>query len=394
MAGDGILTIALAIEALRIDPSPTALSIVLTARLLPTVMLLIFGGAIVDRLPRKLSMLSSDLVRGLVVGIAAILIAVNLLTTPILLIMMVTFGIADSLFIPASTAIVPELVPEGDFDSASALTSTSRTITSNLLGPAVGGLIVSFLGIAWSFGLDALSFGISAVCLSLVHPIRKSVSPATTRYHFFQEIADGFRYTKSQRWIWVPIVVAGIANFAAFSPLAAEVPFLIRETFRGSATTLGFVEASGGLGGAIGALAIARYGAPRNRFRAMWFSWATATFAVAAMLVADNPFITGVLLFFSIGLVVYGNVLWEPLVQTAVPKDFIGRVSSLDWLASLSLSPLGLITAGFLIDVIGPRLTMFIGGTVGFIAVIIAVATHIPSPEMANTVSHSEAPTS
>jgi MFS family permease len=60
LIGDGIYTVALALETLRIDNHPLALSLVLAARLLPTVLLLVVGGVIVDRIPRRFAMLASD----------------------------------------------------------------------------------------------------------------------------------------------------------------------------------------------------------------------------------------------------------------------------------------------------------------------------------------------
>ena len=77
LIGDGVYTVALALETLRIDNHPFALSLVLAARLLPTVLLLVVGGVIVDRIPRRFAMLASDVTRGVVVAVIAILVALG-----------------------------------------------------------------------------------------------------------------------------------------------------------------------------------------------------------------------------------------------------------------------------------------------------------------------------
>src|ERR1700686_2768617 len=77
LVGDGVYTVALALETLRIDNHPLALSLVLAARLLPTVLLLVAGGGIVDRVPRRLAMLTSDAARGAAVGVIALLAALG-----------------------------------------------------------------------------------------------------------------------------------------------------------------------------------------------------------------------------------------------------------------------------------------------------------------------------
>ena len=64
MLGDGGFTVTLALETLRVDPHPIGLSYVLAARLLPAVVFVLLGGAIADRVPRRLAMLGSDLARG------------------------------------------------------------------------------------------------------------------------------------------------------------------------------------------------------------------------------------------------------------------------------------------------------------------------------------------
>lgn len=79
LVGDGVFTVALALETLRIDDHPFALSLVLAARLLPTVLLLVAGGVIVDRIPRRFAMLASDATRGLAVAVIAGLVAIGTL---------------------------------------------------------------------------------------------------------------------------------------------------------------------------------------------------------------------------------------------------------------------------------------------------------------------------
>ena len=77
--GDGIFTIALALEALHIDPHPSGLAFVLAARAVPSVCLALVGGVVVDRVPRRMAMLVSDVVRGVAVASIAVLVATGAL---------------------------------------------------------------------------------------------------------------------------------------------------------------------------------------------------------------------------------------------------------------------------------------------------------------------------
>ena len=72
--GDGVFTVALAIETLQIDHSPSGLAYVFAARAVPSVCFALLGGVGVDRVPRRLAMLGSDMVRGAAVGVIALLV--------------------------------------------------------------------------------------------------------------------------------------------------------------------------------------------------------------------------------------------------------------------------------------------------------------------------------
>ena len=113
----------------------------------------------------RLVMLGSDLARGMAVGVVCVLVAVGHIDLAALIGLALVFGIADAGFYPASVAITPQLVPANLLMGASALTGASFQLTSVLIGPAVGGLLVGLLGLARGFGLDAASFLISAAAI-------------------------------------------------------------------------------------------------------------------------------------------------------------------------------------------------------------------------------------
>jgi MFS family permease len=146
LVGDGITTIALAWQTYELTRSPVALSLVLLARSVPMLVLLLIGGAVSDRLPRRAVMLSSDLVRGATVGAIAILSASGLLEVWHLVVLAGVFGAADAFFQPAYSAIFPDLLPKGLLVQANSLTSATRPVTLFLAGPALGGLLVERSG--------------------------------------------------------------------------------------------------------------------------------------------------------------------------------------------------------------------------------------------------------
>ena len=378
LTGDGIFSVALAIVALDVDRSPAGLSYVLAARLIPTVVFLLLGGAVADRVSRRLIMLASDLARGLVVGVVTVLLALGRLTIAELVVMSLLFGVADAAFSPASTAIVPEIVPEGLLVNANALRSTSQTVAMSLLGPALGGVVVGAIGSAWAFGLDALTFVISAGFLLAMRPGPRGPRSSASA---FAHVREGMAFAARNRWFWVTLIAAALANFAAFSPLALLIPLLVRVTLHGSASALGLVFAAGGLGGVVGSMLLARLGSPRRQVAAMCLAWGFSGVAIAGIAGAANPVMAGVFEFAVIGLLVYGNTLWYPLLQRLVPPGLLGQVSSIDAMVSLALSPLGLLAAGVVSAAIGVRATLFAGAVISATTPLYLLVPRVRDPD-------------
>lgn len=379
LVGDGVFTVALAVQTLRVSGSPAALSFVLAARALPTVCLLLLGGVIVDRIPRRVAMLTSDLTRGLVVAGIAVGAATGELRLWELITMAAIFGAADALFLPASTAIVPELLPAHELVNGSALTSGSQQGAQRLAGPALGGIIVASLGTAAAFGVDAASFAVSAACLAVM-TARPGRGAAPGR-SVLADARAGLRYCWSQPWLWVSIIGSGVVNFAAFSPLLVLVPVLVRHVLGQGPAVLGLVLAAGGAGGVAGSLVIARLGAPRLRVTAMWLAWGGASAGVIALGFAPDGWVAGLVFAVVWALVMYGGVLWSSLIQQRVPAELLGRVGSVDLVVSFAASPIGLVVAGLVAGGIGARAALVAGGGLAALMTFCLVVPGVRDPE-------------
>jgi MFS family permease len=378
MLGDGIFNVALPLETLQVDSRPTALAVVLAARIAPTVCLLLLGGVVVDRIPRRFAMLAADAGRGLAVAAIAAGIATGDLHLWALLVMSAVFGIADAFFNPASIAIVPELLPGELLVQGNALTSTSQQVARMLVGPALGGLVIATSGLGSAFALDAVSFAVSAA--SLLAMTRRP-RPARTGHSALADAREGLRYCRSRRWLWLTIVAAGVANLVAFSPLTLLVPLLIRDVLHEGPAVLGLVIAAAGAGGAIASVIAARMGAPRRRMTVMWLGWGVAGLAVAGLGLAPSAWAAGLFVAVNWALLMYGNVLWHSLMQERVPAGLLGRASSMDWLVSFAGSPVGVVVAGLAAGSVGVRAVLLAGGCVAALMALVLLVPGVREPK-------------
>jgi DHA3 family tetracycline resistance protein-like MFS transporter len=368
--GDGIFTVALVIETLRIDPRPVALAYVLVARTVPEVCFGLLGGVTADRVPKRLAMLSADIARCVAVTVIAILVVAHADSLAALLVMSVTFGIADAFFGPASMAFVPEVLPPELLVQGNALNSTSSNLATSLVGPATGGAIVGFIGIAGSFVADAVSFGVSIVTLSLISVRSRPAPSGKTR---LEEAREGLAYIRSRKWLLGNLIAASLANLFGIAPLSVLLALLLRHELHVSAFTLGLVFAAGGAAGVVASLVVAHLGAPRHRIVVMWIAYGLSGAAIAAMAFAPNAIVVGVLSALEIGLIVYGDVLYVAMMQEMVPQELRGRVFSTAFLIAFVLLPVGTVLGGVAASIVGTRTAIFWSGMLAGLCALIVL---------------------
>lgn len=380
--GDGIFTVAIALEALRVDHQPTGLAYVLAARAVPGVVLSIVGGVVVDRIPRRTAMLAADVVQGAAVAVIAFLVLDHAISLWQLVVMGIVFGTADAFNGPASMALLPELVPVEMITQANALNSTSQELSVNLIGPAVGGLAVAVIGTAAAFGFDALSFAVSAGCLFGLHQRSR---PGASGKSMLAEAAEGIHYIVSRRWLFILLMGAAVANLVGMGPYIVLLPVLVRHVLHASPLVLGLVYASAGAAGVVASLLVARLGSPRHLLEAMWTAYCVAGLLLAAISVAPNAWVAAILVAGSAGSVVYGDVLYFTKLQTSVPKHLMGRVSSVSYVMVGTLTPLGMVLGGFAAAALGARGAFLASGLLaaacGLVLLVPGARSMTPEPD-------------
>ena len=357
--GDGVALVALTLLVFDTTHSASKLAWFAAARMTPLVVFLLVGGAIVDRFSRRILLLISDCVRAFLTAMLVVLIASGHLRYFELLIFAVLFGTFDAVFMPCITALTPEIVPEDLLAAMNAVRPLSNNLMGNMIGPAVGGVIAAS-STSWAIGVDCVTFLCSASALFLMKPTpRPQRSPGST---MFSEIKEGIRYVRSTRWLRTGLVAAGLANAIMFSPMAVLLPFLLLHTFHDSKAIVGYTFAVFGLSGALGAVIASNLKTPRRRIRVMWTFWTISSLSGLIVGVATNYWEVMIFPLVASPMLLLGNVVWESMMQTEVPRDLLGRVSSVDWFMSLGLAPVGLVLAGALATEWGVRTYFVVAG--------------------------------
>jgi MFS family permease len=363
LLGDGVFLVAMAWQVYALSNAPAALALVGVAMTVPTIVFLLLGGVVSDRLDRRRIMLGADAARGLAVGLMAALSLTGALALWHVVALVAVYGAGQAFFSPAFDAIVPEVLPPEELAQANSLDQFVRPIALRLAGPAIGGVLISVLGAGSAFALDAFSFAVSAGALLAMTPrARVTTGDQAT---VMGDIAVGLRYIRAHVWLWATFASAAIAYLLFMGPAEVLLPYIVKNHLHGSAADLGIVFAAGGVGSVGCAIVLGQRGLPRRDITFMYLTWTLATFAIAGYGLANAVWQLMVASLAFNALETAGTIVWATAKQRHVPAALLGRVSSLDWLISIGLLPLSFALTGPVSGAIGVKATLVGAGVLG-----------------------------
>jgi MFS family permease len=363
LLGDGVFLVAMAWQVYALSNAPAALALVGVAMTVPTIVFLLLGGVVSDRLDRRRIMLGADVARGVAVGLMAALSLTGALALWHVVALVAVYGAGQAFFSPAFDAIVPEVLPPEELAQANSLDQFVRPIALRLAGPAIGGVLISVLGAGSAFALDAVSFAVSAAALLAMTP-RARVT-AGDHATVMGDIAVGLRYIRAHVWLWATFASAAIAYLLFMGPAEVLLPYVVKNHLHGSAADLGIVFAAGGVGSVGCAIVLGQRGLPRRDITFMYLTWTLATFAIAGYGLANSVWQLMVASLAFNALETAGTIVWATAKQRHVPAALLGRVSSLDWLISIGLLPLSFALTGPVSGAIGVKATLVGAGVLG-----------------------------
>ncbi len=349
--GDAVSTIALVVLVVQVSGSASAVGGALVARLLPTLASPL-AGVFADRLDRRVVLVTSDLVRAVLV--LGLLFAENLATIYVLVFLL---GLGRTFFYPTIRAAFPSVVGGGDLARANALISGTFSV-SETAGPALGGLLVATMGVEAAFVLDAATYLVSAAFLVRIPLPRPEIGDGAG---FGRELRAGFGYLAGARIPLALVVGAFLTVLTINTTIPAEV-FLARETFGAGDFGYGLLVGLFGGGMVLGSALIGTLG-ENARLLPFYF---LSLFACVLALVATGlaPTFVLALLALTITGVANGvdNVATDTILQKRVPDDLLGRVFSVRFLSFGAGEALAYPLGGLIVDAAGPRFTYLFAG--------------------------------
>jgi predicted MFS family arabinose efflux permease len=338
--GDKLVPVALAFAVLGLDSSASALGLVFAARMVPMVVLVLVGGVWADRLRRNVVMLTADGVRACTQATAGFLLITGRAEIWHLMVLMAVYGAAQAFFDPASTGLVPQTVSSDLLQRANGMLQLSRS-TANVVGPALGGVLVATVGAGWAFVADSATFIVSAAFLALLRIERET---REVRARFTADLVEGWREFTSRTWVWVSVAHFALFHLFVLAPFWVLTPIVADEEL-GGASAYATILAAMGVGSILGGLLALRV-EPR---RPLAVAFAGILLEVPLYLALAGAAPVAVIAAFALvgsAAINFASTLWLTVLQTNIPERALSRVSSYDWLGSLVFLPAGYVLAG------------------------------------------------
>lgn len=384
--GDGVTVATLPLLVATLTRDPTAVAAITMVGRLPWLLFALPVGAITDRRDRREVMVRANLVRGVVMGLLAAVVAVDGTQLWMLYVTAAVLGVAEVFYDNAAQTLLPSVVAVADLPRANGRLLASELVANQFAGPPLGAALFAAVA-ALPFVLDAASFLGTVVVLALMAgPYRPA--PRPRRRSLAAEIGEGITWLRGHALLRLLAGMLALTNFT-FTAGYAVLVLLAQDVLGVGELGYGLVLAASAAGGLLGSLAI---GPLRARVRSgpllVTSAVGVGSTSVVMGLLSD-PWAFGAVLAVTAFLGVVWNVITVSLRQTLIPDGLLGRVNSVYRFLGWGAIPLGALAGGVVADSLGLRAPYLLGGALQ-LAVALAAAPFllraatraVPSPSV------------
>jgi MFS family permease len=393
--GDQFTMIALPWLVLQLTHDPLALGMMVAVLGVPRAILILFGGALVDRhSPKRVLMLTKH-VNTVLLGLLAALVLSGRATLPLVTALAVVLSIASAFSIPAGTSMLPQAVAPQHLQAANGMMMAVRQVTM-LAGPLLAGLLFLLAGdgsagvgdggaagLGLAFGFDAFSFALSAWTLAKVRPLAPS-APAQVREPVLRAVGAGLATVWRDTTLRTAFFYWGLCACVTGGVMQVAMPLLASERLHG-ASALGLLMGAHGAGALAGMALSGIFG--RRRLGSLGLTLLLVD-GLAGFLLMPLGLVTaswqGMLILAAIGVLGgYVQVAVFTWIQQRVAPSMLGRMMSIFMFVFMGLAPLAAAVAGWLASAV-TLASLFVGAGLSLSVAALAAWLFTPMAKMAD----------
>jgi MFS family permease len=339
--GSWMATLAQGWLVVELSPAPALapfyLGIIGFVRAAPVLLLSGVAGTIADRVDRRRLLVVTQSTLGLSGFILAVLSQLRVVQIWHVVLLAGISACALTFDAPTRQSLVPHLVGPRELMNAIGLNSAAFN-GPGIIGPALGGILVSSVGVSATFYLNALSFGAVIVALLLMTP--KPPVRVPQRPGVWQELVNGLGYIRGKPAILSLFLLAALVAIVA-RPYIQLLPAFVKSTLHGGPDTLGVMMAGSGLGALCGSIAVAFVGTRHHRGRLATVCATIAGLALLGFSLTKTVFVGAIVLVVLGASVMLFMGMTNTLLQVHTALEMRGRVMALYTMIFLGFMPLG-----------------------------------------------------
>lgn len=350
--GDAVYAIALSLFVLELTGSTTLVGTMMGLVTIPRIILGPFAGAIIDRKNKKLLIVLSDIIRGVMIVLISILLRSHLLNVWMLIIVALIDGICAAFFNPTMETTMPLIVePENLVRANSFFQMILMGI--EILGQTIGGILYSMLGAPLVFFLNGVSYLFSAgseMFISLPKEIKEKKQNT-----ILQDMKEGFLYIFKNKGLTILIVMSFFLNFLFGIIRVLIIPWFVQTEGFGEAR-LGFFNGACSLGFILGMIGLSMFTMKEEKKYRTYFVSVLAFISLVGFASLINQYVI-VLIFFVIAFsfqVVF-NTLMNTTIVLNTDENLRGKISATRMTLCMAASPIGNFLGGVMGEFIPPN---------------------------------------
>jgi MFS family permease len=414
LLGSQFFTVALPWLVLQLTGDAFSIGGVTAVGAAPRSVFILLGGALIDRTSPRAVMLYSNIARMGLVAVLAVITVTGVVQEWMLYLFNFLLGLGYALYLPAQSAMIPRLVREDRLQTGNAVIQGTAQL-SLFLGPVLGGVLIAFLGeqtsggkavpqasgIAIALALNAVTFLVSAVTLSLIRlPSGRGeeggYDPACelagrgagggaggAAYEVASvmlcSLREGLATVWRDRTLRLYFVLIGVVNLALLGPIAVAIPVLAQTRFSGGALAYGTILSGLGAGALVGVVAGGALRRPPGRAFAAAMLGSVVVLGIGlALLGAFTSTAGAAAAAFLVGLAEgYLTIEFITWLQLRSSKRQLGRMISILLFASVGMAPVSNLVAGALVGLNAPLVMIGAGGIIVLVAIVSAFSPSV-----------------
>jgi MFS family permease len=333
---------------------------------IPSTILTLVGGTLVDRFPKKNILRITQTLQFILATSLGIFVLTGHISIPSLMIFVFLMGVVNSVDQPARMSIVVDLVDRDHLHAAFAM-NQSMFNSARIVGPALAGWLIFYFGVGWAFLLNGLSFIGPIIAYSFINfaPFIKKPNFGT-----LNALKEGLNYAAHHASIRFLLLYMGFIGFFGWS-YTSMLPVIADKVFHLDAQGLGMLFSAAGAGTVIGAITMSAYSRRLNPSKLILFGGLLFSISLFLFTLHSIFYLALFLLFISGFGMAYQNSTIQATIQKSVDSAVRGRVSSMQALMTQGMNPIGSFEIGIVAEHLGPQFAVRIGSVAIFIAAIL-----------------------